>query len=65
MPGVASAQVAAGMPAMPAPLPVAPAAPAAPVYTMTAAAMGNTREALIAQGWTDDTMIANGLMVRQ
>lgn len=45
------------MPAMPAPV-------AAPVYQMTAKAQGNTREALNAGGWTDDMMIAQGIMVR-
>jgi len=38
-------------------------APAAPVRTMTAAAQGHSYEALIAQGWTDDTLRQQGLML--
>lgn len=52
-------QFAAGVPA---PAPVAPP-PAAPVRQMTAAAAGVTYEAYIAAGWTDDQLIANGLML--
>lgn len=52
-------------PAPPAP-PVAatpPPAPPAPQYQMTAAAGGQTREAMIAVGWTDETLISNGMML--
>lgn len=48
------------LPTPPAPLPVPPAAP---VYTMTAAANGYTRDQLIAQGWTDAALRAQGLML--
>lgn len=47
-------------PAPPAPAPVAPVAPA---RQMTAAANGATYEACIAVGWTDATLIANGMML--
>lgn len=51
------------VPAAPAaPVPV-PAAPVAPVRQLTAAANGATYEQLIANGWTDATLIQNGLMV--
>lgn len=45
-------------PAMP------PAAPAAPQFQMTAKAGGFTREQYNAQGWTDDKLVADGIMVR-
>lgn len=44
------------------PAPAAPAMPA-PGFTMTAAAGGFTREQYHAQGWTDDQLRANGMMV--
>ena len=46
-------------------VPAAPAAPApvAPVRNLTALAQGATYEALIANGWTDATLIQNGLML--
>lgn len=47
-------------PAPPAP-PAAPPAP--PQYQMTAAANGATREQMHAAGWTDETLIANGMML--
>lgn len=50
-----------GMPAMPG-MPVA-AAPAAPVRQLTAKAGGYTYEQLIGGGWTDATLIQQGLMV--
>lgn len=50
----------------PPPAPAAPApAPATPVRQMTAAANGVTYEAHIAAGWTDDQLVANGLMLPQ
>lgn len=50
----------------PPPAPAAPAAPApAPVRQMTAAANGVTYDAHIAAGWTDDQLVANGLMLPQ
>ena len=51
------------MPAMPA-MPAAPIVPAAPVYAMTDKAQGNSRETLIAGGWTDEMMLQQGIMVR-
>jgi hypothetical protein len=51
-----------GLPPMPgAALPPPPAA--GPVYTMTASAMGATREQWKAQGWTDEALVAAGHMV--
>ena len=50
------------VPAVPA-VPVAPAAPVAPVRQLTAAANGATYEQLIASGWNDAMLIANGLML--
>jgi hypothetical protein len=44
---------------------VAPPVAAAPRYTMLQPALGNTREQLLAQGWTDQMMVSNGLMVIQ
>lgn len=41
----------------------APPPPAAPAKQMTAAAGGATYEAMIAAGWTDATLIANGMML--
>ena len=50
--------------AMPgAPLPVPPVAPVAAAYTMTPKANGYTREQLIAGGWTDESLRANGMML--
>lgn len=57
-------------PAAPAPAPVAPPpapaapppAPAAPVRTMLPAANGVTYEAYIAAGWTDEQLVAAGMM---
>ena len=56
-----------GIPAMPVPPPVAipVTPPAGPAYVMTPAAQGATREQLIAQGWTDETLLQHGLMVAQ
>lgn len=51
------------------PAPLAPPSPtptaAAPVYQMTDKAAGNTRDQLIAngQGWTDDLLISQGMML--
>lgn len=60
---IPGAPVAAPVPA-PVPAPMAP--PAAPVpqpqHVMTAAAQGATYEAMIAAGWTDETLIQNGMM---
>jgi hypothetical protein len=50
-------------PAVPAAPVAPPAPPAAPARTMTAKAMGATYEQLIANGWTDATLIQNGLML--
>jgi hypothetical protein len=44
--------------------PPVPMAPAAPVYQMQPSAMGASREALIAQGWTDELLLQHGHMVR-
>lgn len=45
-------------------VPVAPVAPpAAPVHQMTALAQGASYEQCIAGGWTDATLVANGLMM--
>ena len=49
--------------AAPAPLPPPAPAPAATARQMTAKALGNTYEALIAQGWTDDTLRQHGMML--
>jgi len=43
--------------------PVPPQAPAAPVHQMTAAANGATYEQMIAAGWTDESLIQNGMML--
>lgn len=56
---VAMAPPVPQMPAAPVP-PVAP--PVAPQHVMTAAAQGATYEAMIAGGWTDEALIANGMM---
>ncbi len=42
--------------------PVPPPPPAAPVRVMLPAAQGASYEAMIANGWTDATLIANGMM---
>lgn len=57
-PGLPPAPGAPMAPPLAAPLP----APAGPVYTMTAAANGLTREQYHASNWTDDMMVANGIM---
>jgi hypothetical protein len=61
----AGLQMPGAAPTLPPPpavtLPPPPAA--APVYTMTAKAQGATREQLHAINWTDEALIANGLMV--
>lgn len=71
-PAAPSAPVAPSAPIVPPPPPVAvaphpgiltpPAPPAAPVRQMTAAAQGQTYEALIAAGWTDALLIQHGMM---
>jgi len=47
------------------PAPTLTPTPTGPTYVMTAAAQGNTREALIGngQGWTDELLIAQGMMI--
>jgi hypothetical protein len=50
-----------GSPAPP-PAPAAPPPPAAPGRVMLPAANGATYEAMIAAGWTDATLVANGMM---
>lgn len=66
VPGMATA----GLPSLPGapagfpPLPGTGIAPQAPSYQMTPKAMGATREQCIAIGWTDDKMIAEGLMLK-
>lgn len=65
--GAPAPAAAPPIPAAPAPLappvPAAPpAAPAAPQYVMTPAANGVTREAYHAAGWSDEQLIANGLL---
>lgn len=59
--GPAPTAVAPSLPAIPAP----PAPPSAPVATrsLTSAAGGHSYEQLIAAGWTDETLRANGLML--
>ena len=52
-----------GAPVMPT-LPGAPALPLPPQFVMQPSAMGATREALHAQGWTDDLLIQHGYMVK-
>lgn len=52
---------AAAPPAPPPPPPAPPAQPAA-VYTMTAKAAGQTREAMNAAQWTDDLLLQHGYM---
>jgi len=44
-------------------VPMPPAVPAAPVRRLTPAANGASYEQLLKAGWTDETLIANGLMV--
>lgn len=67
--GPAAPVAAPAGPVAPVAAPVAPAAPlpppvpAGPQYQMTASANGVTREALIALGWTDETLIQHGHMV--
>ena len=47
------------------PVPPAPTAPAAPVQLqMTAAANGATYDQMIAAGWTDDQLIAQGMAIK-
>src|SRR5690625_4227929 len=53
-------QQPASTPAAP-PLPAAPA-PAAPAHVMTAKANGAKYEDFVAQGWTDEQLVANGYM---
>jgi len=62
---VAAAPVAAA-PVAAAPVAAAPvaAAPVAPQHIMTAAAQGATYEAMITAGWTDETLIAHGMMIQ-
>jgi hypothetical protein len=43
--------------------PAPPPTPAAPAYEMTAKANGATRDAFIAQGWTDTMLIEQGYML--
>lgn len=58
------APIAAAPSAPPAPTPPsAPIATISPSRTMTAAAAGQTYEAFIAAGWTDDQLVANGYMI--
>lgn len=77
VPGAAPVQGAAPAPGAPTPQPMAPpqapapmapppapAPQAAPVLQMTAAAQGATYEQMIAAGWTDETMVAQGMAIR-
>jgi hypothetical protein len=57
----APTQAAAPIP--PPPLP-APPAPTGPIHTMTPKAQGVSREQMIAAGWTDEAMIAQGYMIQ-
>jgi hypothetical protein len=50
----------ASMPGTPSPQPQPMAT--APIYTMTAAAQGFTREQYHGQGWTDEALVAKGMM---
>ena len=53
-----------GVPAVPGvPMPAPAPAPAAPTYQMTAAAGGFTRDQYVAQGWTDEQLRAQGMML--
>lgn len=52
-------------PATPPPPPPAPPAPATPpALVMTPAANGATYEAMIAAGWTDESLISNGMAIK-
>lgn len=64
MPGQPAPQMAPPQPQMQAPAPqmTPPPQQAAPVYTMTPAAQGYTREQWLANGQTDDSLIAAGYM---
>lgn len=65
-PAAAAAPQAPAAPAAPTPPapPAPPAAPpAAPQYQMTQAAGGYTRDQLLAQGWTDATLVEHGMML--
>lgn len=71
LPGGVAAPVVAPAPVAtpPAPAVVAPPytgymAPPAPAFTMLPAAQGATYEAMIAAGWNDETLVANGMAVR-
>lgn len=59
--GPQAAPVAQGLPQIPMMPAAPPMAPAAP--QMTAKAGGFTREQYLAQGWTDDALRANGMMI--
>lgn len=61
-PSVGAPTTGSPAPAAPAPSAPTPPAPAAPQYQMTAAANGMTRDQYIAAGWSDEQLIANGLM---
>lgn len=65
VPGAAAPAPVIPAPGMVPPAPPAPPVPAGPVFVMTAAANGLTREAYHASGWTDQVLLANGLMVQQ
>lgn len=56
-----TAAAPAATPPAPATPPIRP--PVQPQYVMTAAANGATRDAMIAVGWTDETLISNGMML--
>ena len=58
----AAMPAAPGLPAAPAAMPAPPAA--GPVFQMQPSAQGASREALLANGWTDDQLIAAGHMIR-
>lgn len=67
-PAIPAASIVPHMPvpgapvAMP-PTPPVAVAPAAPVHQMTPKAGGHTYEAMVAAGWTDDALRANGYML--
>ena len=67
-PGVSSSPYAAPVTQAPVAAPAPPVAPApiasfVPAPVMTAAANGLSRDSYIASGWTDEQLIANGLMI--
>ena len=63
VPATVEPPVAAAPPPVAAAPPPVAAAPPPAVHQMTVSAQGATYEAMIANGWTDETLIANGHML--